>query len=232
MNYFESRPLSILGFFAIPLLIFLFWMGHYLPGIAVNGYQNLIIAFEFIFTPKEVTIIFGVLNANLIEAIDMGNKIDFGFMLVYSGFFFLLFRRLRKFHQFEYAVVGQALAILMLLADTIENFQLLHITSLFPDSNNIDIENTISILQIATWTKWLSISAALSLAGSALWENYGLAAKILSLLLSLPIVLGARALVKLDASSIELFTASIFGAIGLLVLSCYLLKPVVLKLKI
>ncbi len=161
----------------------------------------------------------------------MGNKID-SVLCSCTVDSFSVIRRLRKFHQFEYAVVGQALAILMLLADTIENFQLLHITSLFPDSNNIDIENTISILQIATWTKWLSISAALSLAGSALWENYGLAAKILSLLLSLPIVLGARALVKLDASSIELFTASIFGAIGLLVLSCYLLKPVVLKLKI
>ncbi|MEQ8241334.1 MAG: hypothetical protein RIA69_19120 [Cyclobacteriaceae bacterium] len=232
MDYLKSRPLSILGLFAIPLLIFLFWMSQYFPSLAVNGFQNIIIALEFISNESDVAIIFESLNPTLIESIDVGNRIDFGFMLVYSTFFFFLFRKLKELHQYEYATIGQVLAFVMLLGDAIENFQLFTITGAYPLADFKSVETSIAILKVATWSKWLSIASSVALVGGAIWENYNVAAKILSLVLSIPIILGGHSLVQLDASAIELFTASIFLSIGLLVISCFFLKPVILKTKI
>jgi len=232
MNYLESRPLTFLGLFAIPLLIFIVWMSQYFPSLAVNGFQNVIIALEFISDESDIANIFEALNPTLIEGIEAGNKIDFGFMLVYSSFFFFFFRRLKELHQYEYATFGQVLAILMLVGDTIENLQLFAITAAYPLVDYQPLEFAVVILKWATWSKWLSIAISVALVAGALWENYSVAAKILSLALSVPIILGGHALVQFDARAIELFTTSIFVSIGLLVVSCFFLKPVILKTKI
>jgi len=231
MKYFESHPLSILGFFAIPLLLFVYFMGLFFPNLSINGFQNAIIALEFISTQSDIELLFAGLIPENIRGLDTGNYIDFGFMVVYSGFFFCLFVAFQNLHQFEYARIGQFLAIAMLLGDTVENLQLLEITGLYPNAHHASLVQTITILKYSTWTKWLCIAISLALVGTALWEYYGFGPKIFALVLSIPIVLGGHALVKLQPFAIELFTSSIFITIALLVISCFFLRPVILKTK-
>jgi len=232
MKIIQKKPLFLFGFFAIPMMIFIALMGSFYPIAAVNGFNNFIIAFEFIATKEELLGLFNALDQTDVVGIDIGNKIDFGFMLVYGGFFFLIFKKLKSLHQYEYARLGQLLALLMVIGDLVENIQLLELTNYTGRSESFDVEGSLAVLQVATWSKWFSIAIAVALVGGAYWEYYGFYAKILSLIMSIPILLGAHAIIQTSPFSIEIFTASIFIMIGLIVVHCFFLKPVILKTKI
>ena len=86
-----------------------------------------------------------------VHAMNLGNQLDFIYMVLYSGFLFAFCLKVfQKTHQKHY-MTGALIAVAVLLGDFLENIQLLGITA---HLNTGDFLNELERLRFFTWLKW------------------------------------------------------------------------------
>lgn len=155
-----SRPFIKCGFVGLAViamsiaLLFVFPSKSNIVSMP-EGFINPIVAFEFAETQADIELLFGdsdfLDRSKIIKAMDMGNKLDYIYMLLYSlflGLFSLTCAKITKQKKF-YAPAG--LSVVVLVADATENFYLLKITSKL---GTADIAGELYALHYMTWIKW------------------------------------------------------------------------------
>ncbi len=220
ITFFENRPFAQLGLFGVPLLIFTILMEMLFPVNAPEGYKSFIVAFEFTKTPEQLYNLFKGYTPKTLSRIDSGNTIDFGFMMTYSLFLILFFRKaLRIFHH-KWPLWGILLAVIVFLADVSENIFLLRITHLYSRELQGELlSSVLNMLHIVTWIKWGGLAIIF-----ALFSVKTLGRKVLStfegVIFGLPLLMSFWALTG-NPVGISNFTLSIIVAFALLFFYCF-----------
>lgn len=128
-----------------------------------EGFWTPIIAFEFARAPADVAGLFtradGSLDPVLLDAMDLGNAVDYAFLLLYGGFLATTASLVAKEAGNKYRVAG-ALAIVAAGSDAFENGQLLAISRALRDG--ADYKTQLALLAQSTWTKWGCLVLALA----------------------------------------------------------------------
>ncbi len=123
------------------------------------GFFTPIIAFEFVQTPQEALHLFGssdsVARQEMIAAMDLGNRLDYIYMCLYSMFLLLFSLGVVKVTGKKGYFAGAVLAVMVLAGDALENVQLLGITSKIVTQ---DFGNELCWLHYFTWLKWGGIA--------------------------------------------------------------------------
>ena len=232
-NLFKS-PFANIGLFAIPLVICIVAMNVFFPKESPDNYSSFITAFEFVKTPENVTTLFSLLEptedatadslsvAEKIAGLNIGNYIDFFFMVIYTLFLFLFFKKAAPHYNLKWLKFGMPLAILALLSDIGENVFLIKIANAYPST--VEMSDNLSVLPFFVWTKWLALAIVCALGAIAFLLGKKLITKLLAFVLIIPIILGIMALLTQSDLMIDGFTVSIFVSIGILVLSCFWLE--------
>ncbi len=221
--YFKKHPFAIIGLFALPLLGIMVFMGGYFPKKTPEGFQSFIVAFEFAKTIQDLNVLFSDLSEIEIQKIDIGNYVDFGFMLTYSLFLISLFKKASKEFIKKWLIFGILLAVIALLSDFFENLILLEITEIY--SNHLNESLFITLLKelnLITWFKWGSLSLAFLLFSVELLKRNWLA-KTVAFLCILPVAIGIWALDE-SPVSITYFTNSVFGAFTILIIYSFVYR--------
>ena len=125
----------------------------------MDGFFTPIIAFEFIQSQSEVYKLFGLPGSPdqlaMIKAMDLGNRLDYIFMVLYASFlFFFSFACANITGQRHYYAAG-ILSFVILVADVMENIQLLRITAKIAHH---DFGRELLFLHWFTWIKWGGIT--------------------------------------------------------------------------
>lgn len=163
----RKRPFLLAGLMGIPVVItsviLLIVFPSRVPKLP-EGFITPIIAFEFVRTPQEVMDLFGQAGSperqELVRAFDLGNRIDFLYMVLYTAFLFVFCQRVAFTRERKVYYLGCALSAAALLGDFLENMQLLSITSRLDTGV---FERQLEMLRIFTWQKWGSIALVLLL---------------------------------------------------------------------
>lgn len=129
----------------------------------VAGMNGAIIAFEFAQTPDEVLGVFGrednEARDKRISKMNLGNQIDFLFMLLYSLFFFCYALLLHVRHSAAALYCVCLLTPVMLAGDVMETWSLINIANAV--QQGISFDDALATLQVWTWVKWGALAAAL-----------------------------------------------------------------------
>jgi len=125
----------------------------------MDGFFTPIIAFEFVQSQSEVYQLFGLPDSpdqlSMIKAMDFGNRLDYIYMVLYTSFlFFFSFVCAKNTGQKHY-YAGSMLSFVILVADALENIQLLRITAKITSQ---DFGKELSLLHCFTWIKWGGIT--------------------------------------------------------------------------
>lgn len=222
-SYFETHPIAKVGFFVIPLLIFIFLMEKHFPTMAPEGYKSFIIAFEFAKTPEQIHQLLKDLSPSIIQRINTGNYIDFGFMLTYVLFLIFLLRALSKAFSQKWILIGIPICIIILLADIYENVLLLQITSRYSSVvTDVELNSILKILHKITWVKWGGLSVIFTLIATELLKK-NLRTSIQGMVCIIPILIGFFALSN-NPKIVTWFTFSIFIVFFILIFFSFTYK--------
>ncbi len=156
------RPFFRTGLIGLALIfmsiVLLFIFPARLPAMP-DGFITPIIAFEFVRTVEDVKTIFGPEDTParqaIIKAMDLGNKLDYIYMLLYSGLLALFSRTCARITKRKLFYIPVFLAGLALAGDALENIQLLGITA---NIETMDIGVYLDRLHPMTWIKWGSLA--------------------------------------------------------------------------
>lgn len=158
MRTMMNKPFKKIGFLGIGVILMSLVLMAVFPTTApwmMDGFFTPIIAFEFIGTTEEVFQFFGSPDSPeydpMIEAMDLGNRLDFIYMVLYSLFLLLFARQCVKLTGNRLFYLSMGLALVVLIGDFLENLQLLEITSKLSSGN---FEEELQYLRIFTWQKW------------------------------------------------------------------------------
>ena len=222
-EFFTSRPFAKIGLLAIPMIIFMLIMEKLFPKVSPEGFQSFIIAFEFAKTPDQLHNMFSGFNTPDFNNLDIGNHYDFGFMLSYCLFLFLLFRKAALIFRQKWLLIGAVLSVIILLADFSENLALLKLTRIYsptlPDNELIPL---LYRLHMITWIKWGGLAICFALYSIKLLGKK-LLLTIEGVALILPAIFSIWALTG-SPQGISKFTLSITLAFALLILYCFHFK--------
>jgi len=222
-----SKPLFGVGLLGIGLLPFVIYFNMLSPSLdkTPEGYSSTIVAFEFVTDQVELKEVLGPLTTTEIQNIDLLNKWDFGFMLIYGSLLFGFLHKWSIISNWKFLGYFKWAALLAVICDAIENSQLLKLSASF--MHNIDIENQVfDILHIATWSKWLILAFIFTVIGYS-FIRHGFN-KLIGSVLLLPVVLGIVAIIGPQRVLTDYFSTSIF--VAFLVVGIYALlfkaKPI------
>lgn len=220
---FQNKPYFKIGFFAIPLFIFVVLLNKYSPEVsqAHAPYSSVIVAFEFVETPEQLKEIFFPLQVPKdIINLDILNKIDFGFMILYTLFLWCFIFKTKVLESKSIIYFGIFLATIALIGDIIENYQLLNITKLYlnQEANQMYIPY-IDRLTFFTWLKWDFIMLSLLFIATILFSRNHFS-KVFAVFLSIPFFLKILSLFN-GAEYKEYFTISIFLGFFVLIIYCF-----------
>jgi hypothetical protein len=214
-SYFKSHPYAKIGLLAIPGIVLTFLMENYFPEFRPEGYPNFIVAFEFANSHKDLNLLLSPLAPAEIKSIDTGNYIDFIFMIIYSLFLLLFFRKAYKIHSNRFLLAGIPLSILILAADFYENILLLEITDTYSKNGIVvGLQPILDQLQIVTWVKWGGLAIAFFLLFFILIRKNTFS-KIAAVSCLLPLIQGVLFWIA-PLFTITGFTLSVFGAFAVL----------------
>jgi hypothetical protein len=222
-KYFDTHPFAKIGMFAIPLLLFMILMEIYFPKFHHEDYQSFIIAFEFARAPEDIHALFSGFTPETLKNVDIGNYIDFGFMMTYTLFLIIFFYNAAKTFNQKWLLSGIPFALLVLSADIIENIFLLKITGIYsPTMADSELIPLLNKLHFATWIKWGGLAIIF-----ALFSIRSMGRKILKhfegVVFIIPVLLIFWALSN-DPMGVSRFTLSIALAFFLLLFYCFWYK--------
>jgi len=145
----------------------------------VEGFSVPILAFEFIQTAQEVHQLFGLSASaardEMITAMDRGNRLDFVYLCLYGSFLMMFSLKTAAVTGKKRYAAGAVLAAAVLVADALENVQLLTITSRIDAG---DFGRALFYLHVFTWMKWGGIVAVFLLLAPYFFGGGGLAKTI------------------------------------------------------
>ncbi|MGD0820549.1 MAG: hypothetical protein ABSA71_07380 [Desulfomonilia bacterium] len=172
------------------------------------GFFTPVIAFEFIRTPQEVFDLFGPLDSpkhqEIVKAMDLGNRIDFLYMVLYSAFLFVFCRRVALMRERKVYHLGSMLSLVILMGDFLENVQLLGITSRLGGG---DFEHQLRLLRVFTWQKWGGITLIFLILMPYFLQG-GILSRIIAACSALTVILAAVAYIHRGIAN-ELFSLSV-----------------------
>lgn len=167
------KRFTLVALLGVAVFIITAWLGAISPKQVAHPVEgdsrDPIIAFEMVRTPDELTAVIGesrLQYAELREAIDKVNRIDFVYMTVYGAFIALFFAAVAEARNDRRWLVASLLGIVALLADVRENMVLLQMTQ-----DGAEILPLIDMLIVATWTKWFALGLASAAAGYAIFSD-------------------------------------------------------------
>jgi len=183
----KKRKLSVEQISGIFLILFALIMnGSYF--IITSEYSSPLVDFEFSRNQNDVTQIFtddqGIKD-DIMKGINVQNKIDFVFMIIYSSFLFLVFRKLFLIKNESIMIVGMILSVIILTADFTENIALLNITAKLQTGK--EYGRDLQILIPATHAKWYMLTIVFAIL-SYFYFRENISGKILSVLSLLPLI--------------------------------------------
>jgi hypothetical protein len=220
-EFIKQRPYFFTGIAGLVVIVIALWIQLVFPKESAHmasGFSTPIIYFEFIQSPDEVNAFFGVENGRtnelFVKQMDRGNYADFAFMLAYSAFLFLFFRKLSAISELTWFKTGMILAVLALVGDLIENIQLLGITA---NLENGDFITQLLLLKLFTWIKWGSLAISFALFSFWLVKFKGFY-RIIGYIVATPFIMGIIAIFNRGMAT-ELFAKSV--SIVFFVMICY-----------
>ena len=221
-----EKPFKKIGFIGLIVLVFSIILLIILPTKAPSmpdGFNTPIIAFEFLRTKEEVYGLFGPMNSEiqkkLVASMDLGNRLDFIYMLLYSTFLFLFSFKCTEETGNKLFYSGMAISVIVLFGDFMENIQLLGITSKLATAN---FETELFYLNIYTWIKWLGI-ALVFLILFIYFIKGNIFSKIIGIFGIISFLLGVSAFLKRGALN-ELLSISVALMFVLMIIYCFIYK--------
>ncbi len=149
------RNSGLLGIAVIAMSVVLMLISPSKKPEMPEGFFTPIIAFEFMQTPQEVQQLFGPPDSSeredMVWKMTVKNWIDFLYMLLYASFSGLFCVTFARHTHSKILCSGAMLAIVVLLADFLENLQLLGIMAKLPTGQ---FEQELRLLHLFTWLKW------------------------------------------------------------------------------
>ena len=157
-----NRPFMKVGFLGLLVIGMSIVLLMVFPSRApwmMDGFFTPIIAFEFVQSQNEVYKLFGLPESldqlSMIKAMDFGNRLDYIYMVLYTFFLFSFSFVCAKNTGQRYFYAASTLSIVILVADAIENIQLLKITAKIISQN---FGKELFFLHWFTWIKWGGIT--------------------------------------------------------------------------
>ena len=208
---------GILGVGVLTMTLLLSIIGPREVGPMPHGFITPVMAFEFVKSEAELRLLFEPDGSA--AAMDRVNRWDFLFMSVYglflSAFALAVARRTGQ----RYYYVPAALALLIPLADAMENVQLLAITIILSEDDVAPILGQLlpllTRLQLFTWLKWGGLVVYFLLIWPYFRGRSGLLGRVTGIVAQLPAVLAVLAYLSRGLLS-ELLALSIGAAFLLL----------------
>jgi hypothetical protein len=222
----KKRPFLIPGLIGIAVILVSVLSLVVFPQTApgqIEGIRSPIIAFEFAETVDEINLLFGPAGsperADMVRKMDQGNKLDFLYMLLYSGFLvsFVIDANKQRHMPLFYVAVG--LALLAFVGDILENSQLFQITNNLASSDFVD---ALTRLHWFTWLKWGSLAFYFSVMGVWFLGN-GRFGKLIAAVSELTFLLGLFAFAARGFIT-ELFSLSVALTFLLMIIFCFMIK--------
>jgi hypothetical protein len=219
-----NKPFIKSGLIGI-LAIMMFWVLMTIFPSKVSslpdGFFIPITAFEFARTPADICQLFGTGNSPYREAIvqsmDLGNKLDFLFVPLYSAFLFLFSVTCAKLSRNKLYYVCCFLVVVMAFGDILENIQLLGITQKLQSDN---FQNELYYLHLFTWLKWTSIASLFLIISPYFMAGKGYS-KSIGVIGIIPFLLGILAF-ACNSIVNEIFVLSIVIMFTLMVIYCFI----------
>jgi len=152
----KSRPFLVSTvIISLILISFLMAMQSYFPENKNNDFGSFIIAFEFATSIQDIHLLFQKLTIAEIKNIDLGNYIDFGFMLTYSLLIAYIFVRSAREFKRKWLFIGLLFSVFVLACDFSENLLLLKISEIYMSNENESLMiPLLKKLNMLTWLKW------------------------------------------------------------------------------
>lgn len=185
------------------------------------GFFTPIIAFEFIETKAEVFQMFvstgGTVRQTMVDAMDLGNQLDFIYMFLYSLFLLMFCLKCAEISLKKYYYMGAVIALAVLSADVLENIQLLGITA---NLESGEFKQYLAWLHWFTWIKWGGI-AAIFLVLFFWFIKGGIFSKIIAFTGMLSFVSGALAYLNRSVLN-EIFGLTVAVMFIMMILYCFI----------
>jgi hypothetical protein len=221
-----NKPFIKTGYLGLAVIVMSIILLFVFPSKAPSmpeGFFTPIIAFEFIQTPEEVFQMFGgtdlIVRNKMVNAMDLGNRLDYAYMGLYSMFLLLFSTTCAKISQKPYYYFGAALAVAVLAGDAMENVQLLGITA---NLSTGDIATYLNLLIIYTWIKWGGV-VLIFLTLSPWFFKGGLFSKIIGAIGIISFILAIAAFLNRSVVN-EIFSMSVAVMFILMIIYCFTFK--------
>jgi len=175
-----------------------------------EGFFTPIIAFEFIQDKEDVSALFGPAGSQIrqstIRKMDLGNRLDFGYMVLYGAFLFIFCLQTYLLTGKRWFLLGAFMTFVILAGDVLENIQLLGITALLASGN---FDGQLRLLHLFTWLKWGGI-VAVFLILLPFFSSMGRFGKVICGAVLLTLVLSVAAFFRPGLAN-ELFSLSVMA---------------------
>jgi len=223
----KKRPYILSGFIGLAVIVMSLVNMTVFPQESpgqIDGIGSPIIAFEFAETPEEIYTLFGANGtpeqAAMAAAMDQGNRLDYLYMLLYSGFLFTFaMTAVRQTNQ-RWLYGAAVLAVLAFVGDALENMQLFGITAGLASG---DFTAELVRLHWLTWLKWGSLAIYFVVVGVGLWMGNGRFAKLIAIAADITFLLGLVSFIQRGPAT-EPFTLAIAVMFVLLIVFSFAYK--------
>ncbi len=216
---------GIIGLFVIGMSLILMAVNPRSAGELAEGFWTPIIAFEFAETEADVVLVLGQIDtpgqAELIEAFTLGNNLDFIYMVLYGAFLFVFALTCARLSGNKLFYIAAGLAVLVPLADMLENLQLQAILTSFVAGD--DFSSNLTRLKLYTWLKWGSL-AFIFLLLAPFFTHGNPFVRFIGMYTAVPFVLGVLSYFSGGALK-EIFALSIALMFLLLIVFSFLYRP-------
>ena len=218
------RYAGMAGLLLIITNAFLFLILPMKSGPMPDGFRMPLVAFEFLKTESETEIMFydsgTEERGKLINAMDTANKVDFFFMACYTTFLVLYAAALFMESRNKIYYAGIFLALLVCVADLMENLQMLSITSKLGYGG---YSHELWRLNQYTWMKWGCLSVNMLLLSWQQFRNSGFYFS-LSAIATAASLTGVIAFIHRGIFN-EIFLGLLAVCFALMIASCFFKRP-------
>ncbi len=221
-----DRPFKKVGYVGLMVLVMSIILVITFPSKAPkmpDGFFTPIIAFEFIQTKAEVFQLFagtdGIVLHSVIDAMNLGNQLDYIYMCLYSAFLLLFCFKCAGLSEKKFYYIGAVISFVVLAGDAMENVQLLGITAGIESG---DFDTQLNLLYLFTWIKWGGI-AAVFLVLVPWFAKGGLFSKTIGMTGSVTIAMGVLAFLNRSMIT-EIFSLAVGLMFLFMIVYCFKFK--------